>query len=132
MLNSTVLAYTVVLFMIVMVALMLCSKTRPAEAQTLGTKYTWIDSLHVTVTKGDTILPIRYEQCSMWFVGCNGLVKIGGESDTTEFASRYWLPLEAGQVLSAGPADRLKRLWFKAAADSGTLWIIGYKNFPQW
>jgi hypothetical protein len=115
-----------------LVVLVLVLLAGSVSGQTLGTKYTWVDSLAVTTTKADTILPYSYEQCSLWLTGCSGKVKLGGVSDTTEFASRYWLPLDTGQILTTGPADRLKRLWFKSTSGSGTLWIIGYKTVPQW
>ena len=118
-----------ILFALVMV---ICSNPGPAVGQILGTKYLWIDSVAVSTTRVDSTFERRWEEISFWFIGCNGLVKIAGAADTTDFTNRKWLYVYEYQVVNVGPADRLKRMWYKAETGTGALVMTGYKTHPQY
>ena len=114
---------------------MLERQSVPAAAQTATqTNYFWQDSIAIGTTRNDsnyTTYTNRWEEITFWFSGCNGMVKIGAP-DTTDFATRKWLLLNAGQAVTVGPATRLRRIWFKAQSGTGAFFMVGYKRVAQY
>ncbi len=102
-----------------------------ANGQTLGTKYTWQDTIAITTTQTDTIFPERWEQASFWFTGDDVYVKVAGVSDTTGTASKKWMLWQENQIWGSGSSDRLKRVIMKAANGTAVFRIVGIKSTPQ-
>ena len=107
---------------------------RPTAALAQTTNYWWQDSVAIgATTKIDsnyTTITNRWEDVTLW---ANVNIKvIIGAPDTTDFATRKWLLLNAYQTLSIGSATRLRRIWVISQSDSGALYMAGYKRVPQY
>ena len=101
-----------------------------ADAQVLGTKYLWTDSIKVTTTAIDCTFTQRWESITFWFDGCDATIKVAAP-DTFGFTNRCSIKLYEGVPYSFGPATPLKRLLMKASVDSGTCYLVGYKTIRQ-
>jgi hypothetical protein len=121
-----------VLFIAFVVLVTNSPRPTPALAQT--TNYWWQDSIAIGATvkidSNYTTITNRWEDVTLW---ANVNIKvIIGAPDTTDFATRKWLLLNAYQTLSIGPATRLRRIWVISQSDSGALYMAGYKRVPQY
>lgn len=103
-----------------------------ATAQSIATNYAWADSITVGTSSTDSLFTNRWEQVSLKFEGtANGYVRFGAP-DTTNWSSRDWYQLTAGEVLTFGPATKLVRAEFKTSTGTMTVYMAGYKRVPQW
>lgn len=118
---------------IIILVAMLLFLPATSNAQLLGNNYIWTDSIAVSTTIQDSTwagIYERWEQVTLWFSGCGGMVKIGAP-DTTGFSSRDWIELYENRSLTIGPYTRLRRLWFRSDTGSGVMYMIGFKKTQQ-
>lgn len=100
------------------------------QAQTLATRYYWSDSIKVTSTQLDCTFTERWDYVTFWADSCDIKYKAAAP-DTNGITLRDAQFLYEGQVKSFGPATPLKRLIIWAVADSGIIWMEGYKRVRQ-
>jgi len=93
--------------------------------------YVWVDSLAVTTTAQDSTFDTRWEEVTIKFEGCDGLIKVGSP-DVGSWGSRKFFPVADGETIRFGFRTPLKRLKFKASSGSGTIHFIGYKKSAQY
>lgn len=96
-----------------------------------GTNYLWVDSLSLSTSAVDSHFAVLWQDVSLWADGCDLRIRVGSP-DTTSWSSRKWSHVIDGQVVSFGPATKLKRLEYKAATGTGTLILMGYKKSAQY
>ena len=95
------------------------------RAQDSRTNHIWVDSLSVTTSEKDTLFEQYFQECSLWFDGAIGYIKIASP-DTAKMADRKYIKLYPSEVLEIGDATKLRRIAYKGAANC-TLFIVGYK-----
>lgn len=101
------------------------------EAQPVGQRYYWADSLNITTTSTDTTFTYEWESVTMWSDTVDTWVKIGAP-DVGSWASRRWIFLPAGLTITIGPRPQLKRLGVKTKNGKGVFNLIGYKTRKQY
>ena len=102
----------------------------PAIGDIYSPTYVWADTIAVTQTVIDSLFNQAWIDTRFWFYNIDGWVKIGAP-DTTNWASRDWIPLASNQIVNVSKSSKLRRLAFKANG-SGTFVIVGIKRSPQW
>lgn len=113
---------------VLLTIMVLC--TSQCSGQSLGTNYSWGDSITVNTTGRDSSFAKIWESVNIWFRGGEGYVRYGA-SDTTGWSSRKWTRLADNQVLSFDAGTKLRRLQFKAATGTATIYFSGYKKTRQ-
>ncbi len=90
----------------------------------------WTGELDVTTTWADTTYPPTddWDQVSMWFSGCTGWLQLASPSDTASIDTRDSVKVTAGTVITIGKMTKLRRIRYRADADSGKLYGVGIKN----
>jgi hypothetical protein len=99
-----------------------------SHAQTVT--YLWADSLGLSSTGRDSLFATPWEEVSIFVSGGSAYVKYGAP-DTTSWSSRNFILLIEGQVITFGPGTKLKRLKYKMASGTGTIYFIGTKKRAQ-
>ena len=96
----------------------------------LGNRYFHGDTLNATTTARDCTWADVWQVVSIYAGGVDIWVKIGAP-DVGNWASRRFLFIEEGQVLTIGPSPNLKKLTWKTDAGTGVVYVLGYKKAVQ-
>jgi hypothetical protein len=100
------------------------------QAQALGVNYSWSDSILVNTGGRDSTFATIWESVNIWFRGGEGYVRFGAP-DTTGWNSRKFVRLADNQILGFDAGTKLRRLQFKAATGTATIYFAGYKKRRQ-
>lgn len=113
-----------------MLIVLLLMATSTASAQILGTNYIHSNVDTVTSTAVDTTYTTatRWVSMTCWFEDGAGFVKV---SSDTAIANKHWLLLIESERLIIGPATRVRRIIYKAVADTVRFFQVGYKRVDQ-
>jgi len=101
------------------------------NAQSLGARYFWCDTLNLTTSVTDTTWATEWEYATIWTDTVDCYVRIGAP-DYGDWTSRNYLYLPNGLTLSIGPTPQLKRLAAYLPNGTGVLYIAGYKKTRQY
>jgi len=101
------------------------------QAQSLGDRYFWCDTLNLSTSVVDTTWDDYWELATIYTDSLDCKVKIGAP-DYGSWTNRHYTYLPAGLSLTIGPSPRLKRLAAVLNNGTCTLYIIGYKAVRQY
>lgn len=101
-----------------------------ASAQILGTNYVHTNVDTVTTTAVDTIYTTanRWVSMTCWFEDGAGFVKVSGD---TAIVNKHWLYMIESERLTISASTRVRRIIYKAAADTVRFFQVGYKRVDQ-
>jgi len=101
------------------------------QAQSLGDRYFWCDTLVLTTTPTDTTWDTEWEVAAVFSDTLDCYLKVGAP-DYGSWTSRHYFFLPVGLSFSIGPTPKLKRLEAYVENGTCTLYIIGYKTTRQY
>lgn len=124
---------------IILVAIIIISGNRKVKDVSMAgwlpdpfsTSYTWTDSIGISTTEQDSHFVVQWENVRIWSNGCDLLARIGAP-DTTSWDSRSFIKYPAGQVFGFDSGTKLKRLEYKAASGTGSIFFVGDKKSSQY
>jgi len=92
--------------------------------------YVWTQTDTVTTAAVDSTWTVRWEQCTFYFYGCDGYIKIGAP-DTTSWSSRTWTRVPEYVTISVDYRTPFKKLSYKSVSGAGRIYWVGIKRSTQ-
>ncbi len=132
-LEDYLLIFIAVIMMVILFNIGITYKPEPAKAQTFGTNYVWLHKhVGLSTVEVDCTYTTRWE--SVFFKADTGdvLIKFATGSSYTDWATRPYYKLEAGESLSFGPGTPLTRAAYKSNAGTVDFFTLGYKKTSQY
>jgi len=103
-----------------------------ARAQLTGVTYIHTDTITVGTTGVDSTFKYQWEEVTFWSRDGDLEFKAATKPDTVSWASRDYIRVTEGQMISFGPATKLWRWQGKAVADSVVVYFVGLKKVKRY
>jgi len=102
-----------------------------ASAQSLGVRYLWVDTLHVSTSAIDTTFDVAWEMATI-YADTVDVNLVLGAPDVGSWTSRNPMLLQTGMSFVVGPSPQLTRVEAWTDNGAGVLYIVGYKKERQY
>ena len=109
----------------------LCSFIEHSNAQALGTRYLWTDTLQIATDTNTVVFTDVWEQVTIYSSGEAVYLRLGAP-DVSDWTSRDYIYLSGGSAMSIGPGPKLKKLSAYVASGTSVLYLVGYKKEAQY
>jgi len=116
----------------VLLALLMLGHSESAWAQLTGVTYIHTDTITVDTVGVDSTFTYQWEEVTFWSRDGDLEFKAATKPDTVSWASRDFIRITEGQMISFGPATKLWRWQGKAPADSVVVYFVGLKKVKRY
>jgi len=118
--------------LLTLLALLMLGYSQSARAQLTGVTYIHTDTITVDTVGIDSTFTYQWEEVTFWSRDGDLEFKAATKPDTVSWASRDFIRITEGQMISFGPATKLWRWQGKATADSVVVYFVGLKKVKRY